>query len=107
MQLSIPLSADHDHLVKSNLKVWSSDYEFFLNRLRNHDEVAFKELYHQYSGAIYGNIKRTVHDDIKSKQILEYTFIEIWNSISSFDETRTRLFTWMNQIANKQKLIFS
>ncbi|WP_316850984.1 hypothetical protein [Pedobacter agri] len=102
MQLSIPLS---DHLVKSNLKVWSSDYEFFLNRLRNHDEAAFKELYHQYSGAIFGNIKRTVHDDLKSKQILERTFIEIWNSISSFDETRTRLFTWMNQIANKQKLI--
>ncbi|RZK17719.1 MAG: hypothetical protein EOO86_12005 [Pedobacter sp.] len=96
MQLSIPATPAHQ--VKSNLKVWISDHENFLEGLRKRDEVAFRELYQKYAAALYGNIRRKVQDDSKSAYILECAFLEIWESIASYDDTKARLFTWMNQI---------
>jgi len=91
----------NDQKTDSNLKVWISDHEIFLNCLRTQDEIAFKSLYKQYSAALYGNILRTVKEDARAKYILECTFVEIWNSISLYDETKIKLFTWLNQIAGK------
>ena len=99
MQLSIPLTANDQ--AKTNLKVWISDHENLLTRLRKRDELAFRELYQSYSAALYGNIRRNVQDDLKAARILECVFLEIWESIAVYDETKTRLFTWMNQISIK------
>ena len=86
---------------KPVLSSWLSDDELFFRKLKSHDLEAFKSLYKFYASPLLGSILRTVNDQQKSELILEKTFIEIWNTIGLFDETKHRLFTWMNQIARR------
>ncbi|WP_431292459.1 hypothetical protein [Pedobacter sp. P26] len=76
----------------------SGDKLFFTTAIAD-DRDAFKSLYKRYSAAIYGNIIRRVGDEEKAKLILEETFCEAWHSFPQFDETKFRIFTWINQFA--------
>jgi len=83
----------------ANLKVWLSDQEVIFSKLRAHDVIAFKMLYQKYASAIYGSIIRQVSDEEKAKSILTQTFCEVWQSFADYDETKLRIFTWINQLA--------
>lgn len=80
---------------KANL---SGDELFFIE-LKRHDCAAFKKLYKRYSAAVYGNIRRNINDEEKAKLILAQTFCDVWQSFSLYDETKFRIFTWINQFA--------
>ncbi|TDG36681.1 hypothetical protein EZJ43_05190 [Pedobacter changchengzhani] len=86
---------------KPVLNAWLTDDELFFKKLKSHDLHAFKSLYKFYASPLLGSIRRAVNDEKKSELILEKTFIEVWNTISVFDESKYKLFTWMNQIARK------
>ncbi|GGG96459.1 hypothetical protein GCM10007422_07860 [Pedobacter zeae] len=73
--------------------------EFFFTALKTPDLLAFKALYKKYSPAVYGNIIRSVKEEEKAKLILEKTFCEAWQYFSQFDNTKLRIFTWINQFA--------
>lgn len=98
MQSSLNITT---HLTPNNLKTWSSDQQALLDKLRNQDKNAFSILYKQYSAAIYGSILNKVSDRAKASKVLEETFICVWNNISTYDETKLRLFTWIAQISMK------
>lgn len=52
-----------------------------------------------YSAALFGVISRIViHTEI-AEDLLQETFIKIWNSAESYDPSKGRLFTWMINIA--------
>ncbi|SFH40918.1 RNA polymerase sigma-70 factor, ECF subfamily [Pedobacter insulae] len=58
-----------------------------------------KALYDMYSGALLGVISRIViHTEI-AEDLLQETFVKIWNSASSYDSSKGRLFTWMMNVA--------
>ncbi|WP_231426268.1 RNA polymerase sigma factor [Pedobacter sp. Leaf250] len=99
MQLSTPLILDQETDLK--LKVWISDQKIFLDRLRAKDEAAFKILYQKYASAVYGIIVRSSCEQNKASMVLESVFLEVWNTISLYDENKIKLFTWINQIATK------
>jgi len=91
-----------DQQLSSTLKVWLSEQELFLQKLKSGDGEAFRTLYHQYAPALFGVISRSVLEEDAASDILEKTFSAIWKNISEYDETKLRLFTWINQIANRQ-----
>ncbi|GAA4197363.1 hypothetical protein GCM10022289_04480 [Pedobacter jeongneungensis] len=95
MNVSVNRILDQD----ASLKVWLSEQEVLFGRLRVHDVAAFKMLYQKYAAAIYGSIIRQVSDEEKAKSILTQTFCEVWQSFASYDETKLRIFTWINQLA--------
>ncbi|WP_145856348.1 hypothetical protein [Pedobacter suwonensis] len=76
-----------------------SDDQFFFTTLQPYDGAAFKALYQKYSAAIYGNIIRHVDNEEKAKLILQQTFCEVWEAFPQFDQTKFRIFTWINQFA--------
>lgn len=67
--------------------------------LKNSDESAFAYLYDHYSGALYTVILRMTGDTQLSEDLLQESFIKIWNNISAYNPSRGRLFTWMLNIA--------
>ncbi|MBO9672982.1 MAG: hypothetical protein J7577_06035 [Sphingobacteriaceae bacterium] len=73
--------------------------EVFFTTLKTYDCDTFKALYKRYSSAIYGNIIRSVREEEKAKLILEKTFFEAWQCFSQFDNSKLRIFTWINQFA--------
>ena len=100
MQLSAPIFIN-DRDKDANLKVWIADHSSFLTRLKSRDHAAFKTLYHKYASALNGNILRRLDDDNKASLVLEAVFVDVWNEISEYDESKTNLFTWINHIAMK------
>lgn len=67
--------------------------------LKGRETTAIKALYDMYSGALLGVISRIVLQPEVAEDLLQETFIKIWNSAESYDSSKGRLFTWMINIA--------
>jgi RNA polymerase sigma-70 factor (ECF subfamily) len=66
--------------------------------LKSGDESAFGYLYDHYSGALNGAIFKMINDKALAEDILQEAFVKIWNSFSTYDASKGRLFTWMLNI---------
>jgi RNA polymerase sigma factor (sigma-70 family) len=66
--------------------------------LQQKDQQAFSYLYDNYAAALNGIIYRMVENRELAEDILQETFVKIWNNFSSYDNTKGRLFTWMLNI---------
>ncbi|MFD2288763.1 hypothetical protein GJU39_05610 [Pedobacter petrophilus] len=86
----------------SGRSIWLSDQEIFFESLRGHDPEAFRLLYKKYAAALFGLVLREVGDEPTAEIILEKIFLEVWTSITFFDETKLKIFSWLNQIAINQ-----
>ncbi|MGY4383817.1 RNA polymerase sigma factor (sigma-70 family) [Pedobacter sp. UYP24] len=73
--------------------------EELVSKLKSQDTIAIQALYDMYSGALLGVISRIIQQTEVAEDLLQETFIKIWNSASSYDSTKGRLFTWMMNIA--------
>jgi RNA polymerase sigma factor (sigma-70 family) len=67
--------------------------------LRHRDKIAIEALYDMYSSSLLGVIARIVVDTAIAEDVLQETFIKIWNSFQSYSPEKGRLFTWMVNIA--------
>ena len=79
-------------------KISLSEEELVL-ALRNHEKIAIEALYDMYSSSLYGVISRIVIDTAIAEDVLQETFVKIWQSFSSYSTEKGRLFTWMVNIA--------
>ncbi|MDQ7947689.1 MAG: sigma-70 family RNA polymerase sigma factor [Pedobacter sp.] len=70
-----------------------------VSALKNQETVAIKALYDMYSGALLGVISRIVLQHEVAEDLLQETFVKIWNSAGSYEPSKGRLFTWMMNIA--------
>jgi len=73
--------------------------EELVRALRAKETIAIQALYDMYSGALLGVISRIVQQSEIAEDLLQETFIKIWNSADSYDSSKGRLFTWMINVA--------
>ncbi|TDQ07664.1 RNA polymerase sigma factor [Pedobacter metabolipauper] len=73
--------------------------EELVRKLKSKDTTAIEALYNMYSAALLGIISRIIQHDEIAEDLLQETFIRIWNSSDSYDNSKGRLFTWMMNIA--------
>jgi len=67
--------------------------------LLKQNDQAFSYLYDNYSPALFGIINQIIADKDIAADVLQDVFINIWKKISSYDDRKGRLFTWMLNIA--------
>lgn len=67
--------------------------------MRQRDRSALAVLYDRYSGALYGAVIRIIKQEELADEILQDTFLRIWDKIDSYDAAKGRLFTWMLNVA--------
>ena len=67
--------------------------------LNEQNNDAFNYLYDHYSGALFTIINQIVPDKDTASDVLQEVFVNVWRKISTYDETKGRLFTWMLNIA--------
>lgn len=67
--------------------------------IRERDQKAFSYLYDNYSQALFGVVQAIVNDTVESEDVLQKAFLKIWDSFSTYDENKGRLYTWMLNIA--------
>lgn len=82
------------------------DDKALIKRLQIKDEKALSILYDNYSRAIYGVIIRMCKDEDAAKNLLQDTFMTIWDKSSSYDFEKGRFYTWAYQIARNKTLNF-
>jgi RNA polymerase sigma factor (sigma-70 family) len=82
-----------------NTKKISLPEEELVLKLKGRDTVAIQAIYQMYSGALFGVISRIIQQTEVAEDLLQETFIKIWNSAESYDSSKGRLFTWMMNIA--------
>lgn len=61
-------------------------------------------MYDNYSRALFGVIHTLVNDIAESEDVLQKTFLKIWDNFSTYDSTKGRLYTWMLNIARNQAI---
>lgn len=83
----------------TSIKKISLSEEELVGKLKSRDTIAIQALYDMYSGALFGVISRIIQQNEVSEDLLQETFIRIWNSAGSYDSSKGRLFTWMMNIA--------
>lgn len=79
-------------------KITLTEEELIL-ALRNREKIGAEALYDMYSSALYGVILRIINDEATAEDVLQDTFVKIWNSFASYSADKGRLFTWMVNIA--------
>lgn len=67
--------------------------------LKQKSREAFDYLYKNYSGVLYGVIRKVVFDEQTAQDVLQDVFVKIWNNIAQFSPEKGRIYTWMINIA--------
>ena len=75
-----------------------------IKQLQNKDERALSLLYDKYSGAIYSVILKMIKDEGKAENILQDTFITVWDKAEHYDVNKGRFYTWVYRIAKNKVL---
>ena len=68
-------------------------------------ELAFTRLMEKYQRKLYWHIRRIVISHQDTDDVLQNTFIKIWNHLDSF-RGGSELFTWLYRIATNEALTF-
>ena len=81
----------------SQVQTYSEDQLVAL--LKQQSREAFNYIYDNYAAVLLGVIKRIVYDDETARDILQETFVKIWDNIARYDPGKGRIYTWMINIA--------
>lgn len=82
------------------------DEQILIKRLQNKDEIALSLIYDNYAAALYGVIVRMCKDEDIAQNLLQDTFLTIWEKADSYDVDKGRFYTWAYRIAKNKTLNF-
>lgn len=77
-----------------------------IKRLKEKDSQALSILYDNYSGAIYGVLLKMSRDETIAQEVLQDTFLKIWDKSAQYDPDKGKFYTWAYRIARHQMLNF-
>ncbi len=86
------------------MKLVATDDQEIAQRLKQRDANAMAELYDKYGGLLYSVILRAVANQATAEDLLQETFLRIWNRIHTFDVERGRLEGWIVTIARNRAI---
>ncbi|PWS28002.1 RNA polymerase subunit sigma [Pedobacter yonginense] len=90
--------------VKSLQKLSLPDETVLAEGLISGQYGAFNQLYKMYAPALLGIINKIVLQQETAEDLLQDTFIKIRKYASSYDPSKSRIFTWISRIAKNTAL---
>ncbi|MEL6276186.1 MAG: sigma-70 family RNA polymerase sigma factor, partial [Bacteroidota bacterium] len=75
-----------------------------IGRLLRRDRTALDTLYTAYGGALLRIINGMLPRQEEAEEVLQDTFLKIWQHVDRFDSSKGRFFTWAAQIARRSAL---
>ncbi len=82
----------------------ASELADLLARTADRDQQAFEELYRRTSAKLYGVILRISRRPDLATELLQETYLKIWNHAGRFDRTRASPISWMAAIARNRAI---
>jgi RNA polymerase sigma-70 factor (ECF subfamily) len=75
-----------------------------VRRLKSRDADVIGELYDRYGRIAYTLILRIVHDRAVAEDLVQESFLRVWNRAQAFDAERGALGPWILTVARNQAL---
>ena len=75
-----------------------------LAAVANGDETAFEKLYAATSAKLYGVVLRILRRPGLADEVMQETYLKIWNGAAQFDASRASPITWMVAIARNRAI---
>ena len=75
-----------------------------IQRVAEADHGAFAELYDRTSSILFGIILRILGNRAEAEDVLQETFLQIWQRAASYDPARGRPLPWLNVLARSRAL---
>jgi len=75
-----------------------------VSRLVKRDKSALGDLYDRYAAAFYGQAVRILGSETMAQEVVQDTFLKIWNNISQYNDSKGKFFTWMYRIARNEAI---
>ncbi len=72
--------------------------------IKQRDQKAFTYLYDNYAQSLYSVINSLLRDVEESEDVLQKTFLKIWENFDSFDASKGRLYTWMLNLSRNMAI---
>lgn len=72
--------------------------------LQEGEKKAIGYIYDKWADALYGLIYNICKDEAIAKDVLQDTFVKIWEKSDSYDPQKAKLFTWIYQIARNKAI---
>jgi len=88
----------------ASLLLRGKDDARLLERLRARDPDAMGELYDKYSRITYSLIYRVVRNQPVAEDLVQETFIRVWNRIQAFDPQKGSLGPWILTVARNRAI---
>jgi RNA polymerase sigma-70 factor (ECF subfamily) len=73
-------------------------------RLKQRDGQAMAELYQRFGRLAYSLIYRIVNDTGAAEDLVQETFLRVWNRVQAFDEERGALGPWLLAVARNRAI---
>ena len=92
---------------------WKSDLQFQLSseddaqlveRVKRHEPQAMADLYDRYGRVVYSLILRIVCNTGAAEDLVQETFLRIWNRVHAFDAKRGALGAWILAVARNRAI---
>ncbi len=75
-----------------------------VRRLKRRDPEAMAELYDRYGRIAYALIYRVVRNDGVAEDLVQETFMRVWNRIQAFDDEKGALGPWVLTVARNRAI---
>ncbi|NNF85056.1 MAG: sigma-70 family RNA polymerase sigma factor [Winogradskyella sp.] len=80
------------------------DDKALVKRLQKRDEQALSLLYDKYSGAIYSVLLKMTRNEVLAQDLLQETFITVWDKAHQYNIDKGSFYTWVYRIARNKTL---
>lgn len=77
-----------------------------IRRLKERDEKALAELYDRYGRIAYSLIFRIVRNGAAAEDLVQETFLRVWNRVHGFDTEKGALGPWLLTVARNRAIDF-
>ncbi len=79
-------------------------HQNLIHQLKEKQQDAFSKIYDLYAGAIYGVILKICRSEELSQEVLQDTFLAVWNKADTYNEEKASFYTWIYRIARNKSL---
>lgn len=101
LQQSLAISYKNPIFLEDPIKYSEQELVVLLKQRGNQ---AFSYLYDNYSGALFSVVLNIVPDRDLAADVLQEVFVNIYRKIESYDAAKSRLYTWMLNIARNESI---
>jgi len=75
-----------------------------IERLQRRDAQALAELYDRYGRLVYSLILRVVRDTGVAEDLVQETFLRVWNRVQGFDAEKGSIAPWLLAVARNRAI---